>query len=409
MPIYQYSGLNAEGRTERGMIPGSSKEAVTRRLQAKGIEIQELSVAESSGDPLAAPSEAPRGEGRWAQMEAIGPLGGKVPLHHLQFFFRQLASMLGAGIGSAQALTTLAGQARSPRLKQVLEETKRMVVEGQPISAGLQGHPDVFTPLMLSMVRAGEEGGFLSDQCIRMSEYIEREIELRNMIRRETAYPKIAVVLSIIVVFVTNWIIKSLGKPDAVMLVSPLTEASTWFILGPIIIALFVYFKIIKRQPRAQYGWDKFAVHVPYIGSLVHGFCMAKFGRSFGALYGSGVPLPKALKLSADACGNEYVRAQIYPAAADLEAGQDITDAFARTGAFSPIVLDMTRTGETTGNVDEMLNKMAEFYEGEGTVRARQVAIAVSVFCFLLVGLYVAYVYITNMMRILGGPVQQNL
>ena len=411
MPIYQYSGVNADGQVETGMMPARSEDAVRKRLQSKGIKIKELTLAQSGGDPLTEGSigqvfgrsgERPSHQGTSADR-------GGVPLHHLQFFFRQMSSMLNAGIAPSQMLATLTGQTQNERLRAVLMDLKRGVDEGQTISSRLEKHSDVFNPLMISMIHAGEEGGFLAEQCGRLSDYLQRDIDLRNMIRRETIYPKIVIVASIVVIFITNWIIESVGQPGSQKLLSPLTELSTWIILTPIIVGLYVYFQIVKKNDQAKRQWDSIILKIPYIGNLIHGFAMAKFGRSFGALYSSGVPMPKAVKLSADACGNEHLRAQIYPAARDLEAGTGITDSFAMTGAFSPIVLDMTRTGETTGNVDDMLNRMAEFYEDEGAVKSRQAAVVISIFCFLILAVYIGYVFISNMKRFLGDPVQQNL
>ena len=411
MPIYQYSGVNARGQVERGMMPARSEDAVRQRLQAKGIQIKELNLANDGGDPL---TEGTLGQvfnraGAGDRHQSTSADGGGVALHHVQFFFMQMSSMLSAGIGPSQTLNTLAGQTQSAKLRSVLLDIKGAVDTGQPLSARLQHHPEVFSSLMVSMVRAGEEGGFLAEQCKRLSEYIQRDIELRNLIRRETLYPKIVIVMSIIVIFATNWIIESVAKPGSQKLWSPLTQASTWVIIIPVALSLFFYFQIVKKNARAKQQFDAMAMKVPYIGNLVHGFAMAKFGRSFGALYSSGVPLQKALTLSADACGNEALRAQIYPAVHDLEAGLGITESFTRTGAFSPIVLDMTRTGEVTGNIDEMLNKMAEYYEEEGKTKSKQAAVVISVACFLVIAVYIGYVFITNMLRIMGGGVQDNL
>jgi type IV pilus assembly protein PilC/MSHA biogenesis protein MshG len=130
---------------------------------------------------------------------------------------------------------------------------------------------------------------------------------------------------------------------------------------------------------------------------------MAKFGRSFGALYRAGVSVGEAIKLSADACGNEYVRAQIYPAAREIENGGTITDAFGRTGVFSQMVLDMTRTGEVTGDVDAMLIKVSEYYEEEGAVRAKQAAIVLGVVVFVAVAIYVLIILIKFYSEYFGG------
>lgn len=390
MPVFQYTGTNSDGKAERGLMHGETMESVAKQLAEKGVTVEQLGVASSSQDPLAAPTE------QSASFEAgiAGAWNSKVPLETLQFFFRQLGTLLNAGINGAEALTSLMKQASHPRLRQIVTETRDMAAAGKPISEGLARHPEVFSPLMVAMVRAGERGGFLSDQCGFISEYLRRDIELRNLIRKETIYPKIVVVASIFIIFGANTLIGSIGREGAEKIWSPLTTPANWILLTPIILLLLYYFKVVQKQPAARYKWDRGVLRIPFIGPTSHGFAMAKFGRSFGALYKAGVPIHEAVLLAADACGNEFIRARIYPSARALEGGEGITVAFTRTGVFTPLVLDMARTGEMTGDVDFMLIKMSEYYEEEGAVRARQAATVIGVAVFLAVAIYVAIVVI---------------
>jgi type IV pilus assembly protein PilC/MSHA biogenesis protein MshG len=389
MPIFQYSGVDAEGRVERGMLQGDSIENVARRLEEKGIRVEQLGIAQSH-DPLSA---TVRGAVEFGSSDmpqrALDISEPKVRLEELQFFFTQLGTMLNAGITGADALNTLSNQASNARLRRVLRETRDLAIAGRPISEGFSRHPEVFSQLMMAMVHAGERGGFLAEQCRHMAEYLRRDIELRDLIRKETAYPKIVIVFSIIVILFANTVIEVAGHEGAQKIWSPLTTPANWIVLGPVLALVWYYFKVVKKRPAAQYNWDKRVLGIPYIGQTVHGFAMAKFGRSFGALYKAGVPIGESIKLAADACGNQYVRSQVYPAAQGLEEGAGITDTLARTGAFSPIVLDMTRTGEVTGDVDGMLIKVSEFYEAEGAVRAKQAAIIFGVVVFVCVAVYV--------------------
>lgn len=392
MPVYQYVGKTAEGQTERGMLIGQSLESVARRLEEKGITVEQLGVAQSD-DPL---SEAqPRsGAAQTFVPKELVDSASKVKLEELQFFFMQLGTMLNAGITGADAMNTLANQATSRRFRSILLETRELAVTGKPLSQGFEVHPEVFSPLMMAMIRAGERGGFLADQCVNIAEYLRKEIELRTLIKRETAYPKIVVITSMVIIFVANTVIGAFGKEGAQKIWSPLTTPANWIILGPILALIWYYFKVVLKRPEAKYKWDRGVLKIPYIGATSHGFAMAKFGRTFGSLYKAGVPVGEAVHLSADACGNEYVRAQIYPAAGALESGEGITNAFSRTGAFSNIVLDMTKTGEVTGDIDAMLNKVSEYYEGEGALRAKQAATVLGVVVFIMVAIYVLIILI---------------
>jgi type II secretory pathway component PulF len=192
----------------------------------------------------------------------------------------------------------------------------------------------------------------------------------------------------------TNLIIGALA-PGGKGLSSPLTNLSTWFILTPIIIGLFLFFRVGLANFRIKYTWDAFISFIPFIGKTVRQTSMAKFGRAFGALYQAGVPLPQVVKLAADSCGNEYMRANLYPASKVLESGAGITETLRSTGALSPIVIDMLSTGEMTGNLDQMLNKMSDYYQDEAKTRSIQLGHFMGVLAFLVVAIYIAYIVVT--------------
>lgn len=408
MPVFQYIVLNPEGQVERGLMQSQSLETALDKLKEKGMTIREIGIAPGSGgDPMMEqPASEPARSGFVESVaNQVGPLVTLVSLADLHFFFRQLATMLHAGINPGHTLETLSKQTGSARLRSIIFETKPMVMEGMPLSAGLERYPDVFSPLMLSLLRAGEHGGFVPEACGHLSDYIKEEMELRNLIRKETAYPKIVIALSIFIVLAVNSILAMMGS-TAEGMKSPLTNPANWFCLAPMIIAIVLFVKVGLKQPQIKKKWQQFLLSLPAFGEMVHGFAMAKFGRAFGALYRGAVPIPKAVVLAADACGNEYLRDKMVTIVDRLEEGVGITQAFTETGAFNPIVLDMTRTGEVTGNLDFLLTKVAEYYEEEGRIRARQWATYFGVFVFLCVAVYVAYMVITFFMQYTSGVFQ---
>lgn len=421
MPVFEYRAVDGEGQTVNGTAFGPSLAAIADELAKKGLHVQHVAQATGVGDAFGegptstgvprertAPPEAPPTTPRSKVMtDVVGPLVGRVPLSQMLFFFRQLASLTGAGVGLVQSLDTLGKQARDPRLKTTISEMREHVLAGRPMSVGMQRYPEVYTPLMISLVRAGEEGGMLEGSLRQVAEYLEREIELRNLYRRVTIYPKILIVASVVVVLATNSIIASLGKSGGLQ--SPLTTPSVAFVLFIFAVGIFVFMRVGLQNPRIRYSWDAFVLAVPYLGPTLKQLAMAKFGRAFGALYQGGVPMSKAIRLGADACGNEYLRSKIYPATERIDEGSGVTETLRHTDAFSPIVLDMTQTGETTGNLDQMLNKMAEFYEDEAATRSTHLGYATGVAVLLIVAAYIGYVYITNMASILGGYVEQGL
>ncbi|MBS1726764.1 MAG: type II secretion system F family protein [Armatimonadetes bacterium] len=453
MPTFQYQALNPEGEAISGIVFGTSLDNAMGDLLKRGLNIQSIGVATALGDPLANqpayrpdssaavvsdPVESPTEygneyiiDGRGGKIDAsvsvtksvaegiesysghegakkgppthqrnyvatsvVGPIAGKVSLANLAFFFNQLGTMMKAGVPMVQSLDTLSDQARDPRFKHVIKEMVGHVEAGRPMTAGMQRYPEIFSPVMLSIIRTGEEGGFLDEALFTVAKYTEDEIELRNLYRRVTIYPKLLIIASIIIIVGANAVIHFLA-PGAKGLSSPLTNISTWYILTPIIIGLFLFFRVGLANFGIKYMWDMFISLVPFLGKTIRQMAMAKFGRAFGALYKAGVPLPRVVKLAADSCGNEYLRSKLYPASNVLEGGAGITETLASTGALSPIVVDMLSTGERTGNLDHMLNKMSDYYHDEAKTRSVQLGQFVGVVVLLMAAIYIAYVIIT--------------
>jgi len=447
MPTFEYQAQAADGKAVSGVVLSPSLDHALRDLNARGLQISRIGLATSINDPLANPVPVPVAaavppavqvesaalteaqetsryaadsvyatatrepmasqagppveQRSYAATSVWGPLVGKVALSHLLFFFRQAATMFEAGVPIVQALHTLANQSRSPKLAGIIRELAGHVEAGRPISAGLQRYPEVFSSVVVSLVRAGEEGGFLDESMKTVAEYLEREIELRNLYKRVTFMPKLQVVASIVIILGANLIIDAVGGGQKLW--SPLTEPKTWLWLTPLIVILFLFFRVGLANQAVRYLWDSVMANIPYLGNTMRQLTMAKFGRAFGALYRGGVPMVKALTLSADACGNEYLRSRMYPAYRGLEEGRGVTETFRSTGAFNPIVLDMVQTGETTGNLDHMLNKMADYYEDEAATRAQKTGQVVGVLLALLVAVYIGYVVINFYMNYYGG------
>ena len=456
MPTFQYQALRSDGESINGFVFGSTLDSAMGDLLNRGLNVQSIGVAVTANDPLAgmappvqkAPTvEVPReesptipteyasdyvidgrgvkvasnisaadsvGEGvesyaghsgyasgppteqrSYVATSVLGPVVGKVSLSTLAFFFNQLGTMLRAGVPMVQSLDTLSKQTSDPRFQHVVREMKGHVEAGRPMTTGMQRYPEIFTPVMLSIIRVGEEGGFLDESLFTVAKYTEDEIELRNLYRRVTLYPKLLICASMLIIFGTNLILGAIA-PGAKGLSSPLTNLSTWLILGPVIVGMFLFFRVGLANFRIKYNWDMFISYIPYIGGTVRQTSMAKFGRAFGALYQAGVPLPKIVTLAADACGNEYMRAKLYPASKVLEGGAGITETLKSTGALSPIVINMLSTGEQTGNLDQMLNKMSDYYQDEAKTRSIQLGTFMGVLAFLVVAVYIGFIVIST-------------
>lgn len=439
MPVYEYQAIDGSGNLISGMETGSSLAAVASSLAIRGLSVEHLALSGVIGDPLSSPRpqraplpddqvhegprrppepvpdfvpkqvKAPPTKPRnVVARDVVGPLVGKIALVHLSFFFRQLSVMLKAGVGMVDSLETLEGQTRSHKLARIIREMRDHANMGRPISVGMQRYPEVFTPLMMSLVRAGEQGGMLEETTRHIATYIDQEIGIRNVMKRETAYPKITLAFGIILILGVNAFVRYGLKSDLILLDSPLTRIETWYWLAPVLLGIFLFVRIGLHNGRIKLNWDAMLANMPGFSSVVRKFAMAKFGRAFGVLYKAGVPMPDALRLSADACGNEYLRGRIHPAIDKLKEGKGITETLRATGAFNPIVLDMTSTGERTGNLDEMLGHMSEFYEDEAVTQAQRNAKIWGVVILCAVGAYVLVVIATFFLNYMNAVMHYN-
>lgn len=422
MPTFEYQAIDASGVAVSGNAIGASLETVLSDLGRRGFTVEKISVAKLLNDPLAdvvgiptantnrtnaaPPQEHSRSDagqfagaaagpsGRsYVQTNVVGPVFMRAPLPVVGFFFRQLGTMQNAGVPIVQSLETLASQQRDPRMKPLVDDLSARVKAGWSISSGLERYPETITPVMLSLVRVGEEGGFLADALAMVADYIDREIHLRNMYKRATFYPKLVLVASFIIIGVANTIIASVA-PGAHGLSSPLSFG-TWMALGILGLGIWLFLRVGLSNPQIKYTFDGFVLRLPVLGYTMHQLAMAKFGRAFGAMYKAGVPLTKALPLAADSCGNEHLRQRMLPFLRGVEGGGGIFETLSRTGAFSPIVLDMIGTGEKTGNMEQMVVKVSEYYEGEAEAKQMALAAFTGVALIVLVGIYIGYMVIT--------------
>ncbi len=413
MPTFEYQAQRADGSIENGLVEGPTLDGAAMDLASKGLRVTQIGFHSPQMAPIATQGTSPYSYGgersaaeptarrfdpapperTYVETSVMGPLVGRVPLEQIGFFFRQLSTMLRAGVGIVQSLNTLANQARDPRLATILREVAGSVEAGRPMTSVLQRYPEVFTPVMVSVVKAGEEGGFMDQSLATVADYIDQEIELRSLYRRATFWPKLELVASILIIVTANAIIDGIN-PSAEHLKSPLTTLTTWYVLGPLALAVYLFLRVGLANPDMKAKWDQFIANVPFLGNTLRQIAMARFGRAFGALYAAGVPLQRALLLAADACGNEYLRGKMYPAYRQLQAGQGVTETLESTQAFSPIVMDMIRTGETTGNLDQMLTRSSDFYIEEAKVRQHQLGMVVGLFLSLVVAIYIGYVVI---------------
>jgi type II secretory pathway component PulF len=337
-----------------------------------------------NGSPPPAPALPEDGSRR--RISLIPWLSG-VGLQDLAVNYRQMSTLFDAGVPMVQALTTLSEQTRNTNLRKILTECAAAVGSGYPLSSVMFRYPAVFTTLQYEMIRAGETSGQLDLMCRRLAGYLEREIELRRKLKRETMYQKIVGVVASLVV----------------MLLAALFGGISMFLMVVGIelgflaagFGLWWFARFLYQFPEVAALWDGFKLLVPGLGGVVRRYATARFCRALGTLYSGGVNLTRAVEISARACGNGAIAKRLLDNASVLNFGEGLSGMLAKSGLLSPLAVQMARTGEQTGSLDTMMDKVADYLEDEADVKAHQLATGFGVAISILAGLIVLIIAIT--------------
>ncbi len=399
MATFRYRARGPDGQEVQGTVQAASRLEATDQLRAQGYWLLELYVqpesapshAESVHHARASPSHA---EGA---RRASPPLLGGAPLKELAIFFRQLATMLGAGVPIYQALDTLGNQRRHLRLRRAILDIRNAILAGERLSDAFDRHPAVFPPIVRAMIRVGESGGVLERSLRQIADYLENELELRRLLSRVTFYPKVVLVLIIPILMAPRVVLGFLGHTGGSPITDTLAGLATQILLTLILalVALWLAFRVAMRSQTFRWLWGLVSISVPWLGFTLKQLALARFGRALSALYQAGLPLSQAVRIAADACGNEYLASQLKPASSKIEAGVSITQSLHETRVLPQMVMDMVATGENTGELGFMMEKVAEFYEEEGKVRSHQAGYVFGVTVYLIVAILVAMIVIS--------------
>jgi type II secretory pathway component PulF len=282
-----------------------------------------------------------------------------------------------------RCLTTLQDQTTNRRLREVLGRLAGQVESGGRLSAAFNECPAIFSPLQIAMIEAAEAGGMLDSIMNRLADYLEREYEVRQQIKRKTLYPKLLLLASIFI-------------PPIVVLVTQGVGPYLRVTVGSVLPILMAYGAIyVVCRYLFQYGWfrtlyDDVKLGLPVIGAVSRKLVVGRLARALAALYGAGLSVSSALERAAAACGNARYALTLQSLAPRLQRGEPLSAVMASTRLFSPMVLGMVQTGEQTGEMEGMLNKVSEYLEGEAEHATNQLITVMGVGIFLLVALLIA-------------------
>jgi type IV pilus assembly protein PilC len=358
MPIFVYKAKHKGGRTVKGELEAPSLQMAENVLQKRNLS--QIKVKPKPKDIL---------EGTF--------LEGGVKSRDMVIFSRQFATMINSGIPILQALQVMCEQTENGKLRRKLYQVRNDVEGGNSLYEALNKHKDVFDDLYTNMVHAGETGGVLETVLNRLAEYIEKAASLKSKVKSALIYPAVVgvvavAVIAIILVFVIPTFEKmfadfggSLPALTAfVIALSRWTQANIgWVILG--LIGFIIGFRFFYKWERGKIFVDKWILQLPIFGDLLRKVAVARFSRTLSTMITSGVPILYALDIVSRTAGNKTVELGVKEARKSISEGQTLSEPLDATGVFPPMVIHMLSIGESTGALDSMLAKVADFYDDE--------------------------------------------
>jgi len=357
-----------KARTSTGGMTASTLDSLDMRSAMEKLKAQKLIVLEIKEEEQSALKEL---------LNKINPIKPSVTPKELVLFSRQFSTLVTAGVPIVQGLTILIDQAETPYFKSVISKIREDIEQGISITDAMRKHPKAFTELYVSMVKAGEVGGILDTILERLSTYLEAAEELKGKVKSAMVYPAviccvaggITLFLLIFVIPTFQTIFSSFGAelPLPTRILIALSNFLRHFII--LVLAVpFVVFWLFKRFKSTAKGLlliDSISLKLPMFGLLIKKVSIAKFARTLGTLIKSGVPILQALDTVAKTSGNKVVEIAINSARDSIREGERMAEPLKKTGVFPAMVVQMIAIGEETGNLDTMLNKIADFYDQE--------------------------------------------
>jgi type IV pilus assembly protein PilC len=359
MPTYIWAGRTRKGRVLKGQLDAVDERIARIQLKRRNIDVTKLK---------------PKPKDLFENISFLQP---RVTPKDVVVFTRQFSTMIDAGLPLVQGLNMLAEQSQNKTFKRILSKVTKDVEGGSTLADALNKHPKVFDSLFVNLVAAGEVGGILDTILQRLAAYIEKAEKLKSQIKGAMTYPAVVVSIAIIVIAVIMIFVipvfqdmfSSFGKalPGPTQLVvnmSNFTKGNIhWLILA--VIALAFFFKRYRGTTSGKRNIDNALLRLPIIGELIRKVAVARFTRTLGTMLKSGVPILDALEITARTAGNVIVEEVILDARSSIAEGQSIAEPLSESIIFPGMVTQMISVGESTGALDAMLEKIADFYDDE--------------------------------------------
>jgi type IV pilus assembly protein PilC len=364
MATFAYVGRTRSGAVKKGELSAKTRDEAVDQLRKQSVVVTSLEEKKSGGGGF----------------KIKLSLGSGLTDKDLVVFTRQFGTMINAGLPLVQCLEILSTQSENKVLRETIGEVKTQVEAGSTFSDALRRHPKVFDDLYVNLVHAGEVGGLLDTILTRLAKYIEKAMKLKGQVKSAMIYPAAIMGVAVAVISVLMiWVIPIFAKmflelsggkvalPGPTQLVIDISNVFTsyWYLIFGGLVAIIFGIKKYYATVQGRKAIDKLLLKTPVFGDLIRKASVAKFTRTLGTLLASGVPLLDGMTICAKTAGNKVIEETLINARASISGGKTIADPLAASGVFPKMVTHMIAVGESTGALDAMLGKIADFYEDE--------------------------------------------
>ena len=396
MPKYKYVARDNTGKVVSGEIAASSQNEVILKLQQQTlipVTITEIS-RRKSGSLFASLDDK------------IQTLSTSIKLKDLVFFTRQLVTFLDAGVTLAKSIKNLADAQKNISFRKVLNQVYSDITGGSDFSEALAKHPKVFDQMYVNIIRAGELSGNLDKALGSLALYKEKSEKMRQSIKSAMMYPKFVAIFTAVIVFVIIWkiipvfegLFSSMGgelpAPTQLLVnLSNLLENYFMLVIGGLIVSFIVIKLAFKTKPVRDL-WDKFVINAPIFGVLVQQIIVARITSTFALLLESGTPMLQAMEIAGKVADNNEYETSINKAIVDVKNGTELSVSLKRTNRFEDVVIQLTQTGEETGRIDELMQKIANFYDDEVSVKIKGMSSLIEPLLIVVMGVVIGSIVV---------------
>lgn len=400
MPVFKYKALTSTGKTVSGIRDAESPRSLRALLKKDGMFLSEVVKQKSDKTIVKGQPTARR-------------FGQRVSAQELGVITRQLATLLNAGVTLVESMTAMVDQSENEYLKLVLSQVKQRVNEGSSLADAMTVHPKVFPDLYCNMIKAGETSGALDVVLFRLADFTEGQARLKSKVIGTLMYPAIMIVIGIGILTILFVVVipkitqifidlkATLPLPTRILLGISDFMASYWWALMLVVIGLSVFHIQYIKTDTGRTKWDRFKLNMPVFGSIIRMLAISRFSRTLATLLASGVPLLAALQIVRSIVANKVLADAIDDAKDSITEGESIAAPLKRSGEFPPLVIHMIAVGERSGQLEDMLNNVADSYEYQAETRVSAMTSLLEPLMIVMMGGVVGFMVFSILLPIL--------